>query len=1057
MESAGGPDRAGGSEPEGQHRLTVGLLGPMRLSNRGVAVVLPGSRKVRGLLAYLLMARRPLHRSRLCEIFWDGPNDPRGELRWCLSKIRGVLDDRHARRVRADKDFVAIDLSGLDVDALALDRAAETALAGSDVPGLERLTGIIQGDFLDGFAAEQLPLFDAWLTAERERYRTLQTRLLSRIVELLPVASEQRFSTLRKLIELQPYDEAGHRDMLEAFAATGRFAEGDAHLALASRLLTSGGGHAGALEEGWRTTKVRRLSAAPLQDTDPSPKGIEVRASHRATGSSGGPAVLASLQPRDVPALKLPPHLTSYVGRGDEQDEVKARLSQSRLVTLVGAGGCGKTRLALNVARAFSGENAEPVWLVELAALGEQQLVGEVLCQSIGLPVSENGSAVDQASAYLKGRKALIVLDNCEHLIDTVASVATAVLGSCREVLILATSREMLNVPGESVYFVPGLGLPPATVPLTLDLARRHDAIRLFDERARAVAQDFALSDDNADAVGDICRQLDGLPLGIELVVPLLRMMQPQGLAARLQDRVVLNVKGERGVQPRHRTLEAMFDWSYNLLSGTERDVFCRLSVFNDGWSLAAATAVAGEGMPDGELSAVLGRLVDKSLVVTNLHDGAPRYGYLQTTRQYALTRLENNANTFRKRLTLYLAGLFEQADAAWPTTPTELWLAMVEPDLDNLRASLDWAFSLEGDDRLGVRLCAFSRRIWDELALLSERERWFALASARHDQNTPRSVVARLWLGRLSNSGHGDHGNFELARQAADLFQAAGEPQGLGEALAKAGAALERPESTADALPYLEEALRVLAPAGPTKPLAGCLRSLAIAHYFDRDFETARGVARAIGIDRKGGWRPPRRGDGADRHGRTRLCRRKHRRSDRGSQCDAGRQSLHASADGVGADQSCGLPAGLRSFGRRGACGAPGARRGAGARLASRHRPRGRAYRAHRGTRRRRRDGGQDVGIYSGVLRDRDRQPGAYGTRDVRASVDPPLPYPVAGPSGAADARGSTLAVRRSGPARADGRGPGSSRPGCSDGSLRPTVEPQAFDGLPEGAIWKR
>ena len=468
----------------------------------------------------------------------------------------------------------------------------------------------------------------------------------------------------------------------------------------------------------------------------------------------------------------------------------------------------------------------------------------KLLCQSIGLPVGGSGSAVDQASAYLKGRKALIVLDNCEHLIDTVAGVATAVLGSCRDVLILATSREMLNVPGESVYFVPGLGLPPATVPLTLDLARRHDAIRLFDERARAVAQDFALSDDNAEAVGDICRQLDGLPLGIELVVPLLRMMQPQGLAARLHDRVVLNVKGERGVEPRHRTLEAMFDWSYNLLSGAERDVFCRLSVFNDGWSLPAATAVAGASMPDGELSAVLGRLVDKSLVVTNLHGGAPRYGYLQTTRQYALARLaESDANTFRKRLALYLAGLFERADAAWPTTPTELWLAMVEPDLDNLRASLDWAFSLEGDDRLAVRLCAYSRRIWDELALLSERERWFALASARHDQSTPPSVVARLWLGRLSNSGHGDHGNFELARQAADLFGAAGEPQGLGEALAKAGAALERPDSTADALPYLEEALRVLGPGGPTKPLAGCLRSLAIAHYFDRDFESARSL----------------------------------------------------------------------------------------------------------------------------------------------------------------------------------------------------------------------
>ena len=840
MDSAGPPDRGSGDGSHHPPRLTIGLLGPMRLSNRGIEILLPGSRKVRGLLAYLLMARRPLHRSTLCEIFWDGPNDPRGELRWCLSKIRGVLDDRQRRRVRADRDFVAIDLSGLDVDALAVDRVAETALAGSEILRLETLASVMEGDFLDGFMAEQLPLFDAWVTAERERYRSLNVRLLSRMVELLPLASEQRFSKLRKLIELRPYGEAGHRDLLEAFAATGRFAEGDAHLAQATRLLKSGGVHSGVLEDAWRTAKLRRVPAQPQQGADTS---TEVTASQERIVTSA-PVVLASLQPRGAPAAKLPPHLTSYIGRSDEEDEVEARLSRSRLVTLVGAGGCGKTRLALNVARGFSEQNAEPVWLVELAALAEPQLVGEILCQSIGLPVSGSGAAVDQASAYLKSRKALIVLDNCEHLIDTVASVATAVLGSCREVLILATSREMLNVPGESVYHVPGLGLPTAIAPLTLDLARRHDAIRLFEDRARAVAQDFALSDDNVNAVGDICRQLDGLPLGIELVVPQLRMMQPQGLAARLHDRVLLNVKGERGVQPRHRTLEAMFDWSYNLLSAAERELFRRLAVFNDGWSLPAAMAVAGETMPDGDLSEVLGRLVVKSLVVRTLHDPAPRYSYLQTTRHYALARLtESDRSALRKRLTLYMIELFEQADAAWATTPTELWLRGVEPDIDNLRACLDWAFSPEGDKDLGVRLCAFSRRIWDELALLSERERWFALAFARHDQSMPPSVAARLRLGRLSNSGHGDHSNFELARQAADLFRTAGDDQGVGEALAKAGAALERPDSTADALPYLEEALRVLTPAGLTKLLAGCLRSLAIAHYFDRDFETARSL----------------------------------------------------------------------------------------------------------------------------------------------------------------------------------------------------------------------
>ena len=847
MESAS-PPGAFGDEPQGKDRLKIGLLGPMRLSDKGIDIAMPGSRKVRGLMAYLLMARRPLHRSRLCEIFWDGPNDPRGELRWCLSKIRGVLDDRHGRRVRVDGDFVAIDLSSIEVDALALDRAAEATLAAFDVPRLETLAGVIEGDFLDGLTLEQRPLFESWLTAERERYRTLNARLLSRMIELLPSGSEERLSKLRKQIELRPYDEAGHRDLLASLAAAGRFAEGDAHLALATRLLKGSGGHPGALDEDWRTTKLRHLRDAPLPPPLSVPDMIHAAApmpaSRAPLEASGARIALAALQPRDAPLPKLPPHLSSYVGRDDEEAEVKARLSRSRLVTLVGAGGCGKSRLALNVARGFVEQNLEAVWLVELAALVEPQLVGEVLCQSIGLPVNGSGSAVDQASAYLRSTKALIVLDNCEHLIDAAATLTAALLGSCRDVLILATSREMLNVPGESVYPVPGLGLPAATVPLTLHMARQHDAIRLFEERAKAVAQNFALSDDNVDAVGDICRQLDGLPLGIELVVPQLRMVQPHGLAARLHDRVLLNVTGERGVQPRHRTLEAMFDWSYNLLSVAERALFCRLAVFNDGWTLPAAAAVAGETLQDGELPDVLGRLVDKSLVATSLRDRELRYTYLQTTRQYALARLaESGATAFRRRLALYMTQLFERADAAWPTTPTSLWLATVEPDLDNLRASLDWAFGPEGDAHLGVQLCAFSRRLWDELALLSERERWFALAVARHDQRTPPSVAARLWLGRLSNSGHGDHSNFELATQAADLFRAAGDDLGVGEALAKAGAALERPDTTAEALPYLERALRVLGPAGPTKPLAGCLRSLAIAHYFDRDFTTARAL----------------------------------------------------------------------------------------------------------------------------------------------------------------------------------------------------------------------
>ena len=201
------------------------------------------------------------------------------------------------------------------------------------------------------------------------------------------------------------------------------------------------------------------------------------------------------------------------------------------------------------------------------------------------------------------------------------------------------------------------------------------------------------------------------------------------------------------------------------------------------------------------------------------------------------------------------MVALFSASDATWSTTPTEQWLAMYEPDIDNLRASLDWAFGLDGDVPLGIELCCYSLRIWDDLALLSERERWFGTAFDRRDAQTPARIVARLCLGRLSNSAHGDRNNFDLAVQASEFFREAGERQGIGDALAKAGAALESPGTTAQAMPYLENALDVLRPAGPSKPLASCLRSLAIAHYFTHDFAGARpllrqseAVAKAVG-----------------------------------------------------------------------------------------------------------------------------------------------------------------------------------------------------------------
>ncbi|MGC1577806.1 MAG: winged helix-turn-helix domain-containing protein [Beijerinckiaceae bacterium] len=591
-----------------------------------------------------------------------------------------------------------------------------------------------------------------------------------------------------------------------------------------------------------------------------SPRGAD-------SASPAFPAIAPPIFPIHVNARtagtkvhNLPARLTSYIRREAEIAEIKARLANYRLVTLTGPGGVGKTRMALEVGSDLLAATFDGVWFVELAPFDDPQLVGETLCSTIGVQVEGSRSAIERAVGYLREKNSLLILDNCEHLIDAAAHLVEALMRGCPSLLILATSRERLAIPGENTFRAPSLRVPPPAKDLTAAAAREYDAVRLFVERACATVDGFELSDANATAIASICRQLDGIPMAIELAVPQLRMLQPKALEARLKDPFLLLLKGSRTALPRHQTLATVFDWSYKLLGESERTLFRRLSVFVSGWTLEAAISVASGGLVAAEeVFGLLSGLVDKSLVVAELAGSEPRYKYLQTTRQYASEKLRESAQrALRRRLVEYMTGLFAEASESWPTMATKSWLAKYEPDLDNVRVSLDWALGQQGDAGLGVELISYTVRIWDELSLLSERERWFATALKRRGADTSSGTLARLWLGRTSTSAHGDRTNLGPALKAAELFRKAGNPQGLGEALAKAGAALETPEHTALALPHLHEALEVLKPLGPTKHLASCLRSLAIARYFMRDFGAARpliaeseAVARSLGDSR--------------------------------------------------------------------------------------------------------------------------------------------------------------------------------------------------------------
>jgi predicted ATPase len=318
-------------------------------------------------------------------------------------------------------------------------------------------------------------------------------------------------------------------------------------------------------------------------------------------------------------SLAVPAALSSFVGRERQVADVKRLLADTRLLTLTGPGGVGKTRLALEVARDLDGGGlvADGAWFVGLAPLADAALVPQETAAALGIREEAGRPILETLQDALRPSRLLLVLDNCEHLVDACAELADALLHACPLLTILATSREVLNIAGEAVWPVPPLLVPAQATTWSPDVLLRLEAVRLFVERARTAVPAFALSDANAAAVAEVCTRLDGLPLAIELAAARVRLLGPDQIAARLGDRFRLLTGGARTAMPRHQTIRALVDWSYELLPEQERTLFCRLGVFAGDWSLEAAEAVGGgDGIEPSAVLDLLGHLVDKSLVV---------------------------------------------------------------------------------------------------------------------------------------------------------------------------------------------------------------------------------------------------------------------------------------------------------------------------------------------------------------------------------------------------------------------------------------------------------
>lgn len=434
----------------------------------------------------------------------------------------------------------------------------------------------------------------------------------------------------------------------------------------------------------------------------------------------------------DAPRHNLPLELTSFIGRQRELKEVRALLDEHRLVTLTGVGGTGKTRLALQTARALLDAFPQGVWAVELSSLADPTQATRALASALGVREESNTPLSQTLVEFLKNRQALLLLDNCEHLISYCATTAEAILSACPHIKILATSREALGVPGERAYHVRSLALPDLDAVNTAEDLWRAEALQLFHARALAANPDFSADWETGLAVARICERLDGIPLAIELAAARVRSLPVEEIAARLNDRFKLLTGGSRSAMPRQQTLQALIDWSYELLTEPECLLLRCLAVFAGGWSIAAAEQVcAAENLPADAVLEPLTRLVDKSLVNLESGSGEARYSMLETIRQYAREKsTAAELQALRDRHLAYFAAFASQLEPALWRREQKQWLARASQEHDNLRLALEWALSDPTNHErfsTGARLAADLGMFWNIRGFWREGADWYA------------------------------------------------------------------------------------------------------------------------------------------------------------------------------------------------------------------------------------------------------------------------------------------------------------------------------------------
>lgn len=849
--------------------MQIKLLGPfdVRLDGRPLPPV--RSRKGLWLLAQLALRQgREVDRTWLAGTLWSESPDTQAlaSLRRTLTDLRAALGAFDGKVVTPNPKSLLLVESGVWVDVAEFDRLATS----TELDDLEAALALYRGPLLEGCAEE-------WVLGDRQSREETFLQASERAARL---AIENRETTraigfLKRAIAVDPFRESATRNLMEAYAANGDHAAAVvAFRHLRERLLYELNGDPSAetialLERIRKDARViAQRTAAPIEPP-----------------TQARPVTAMPPPPEPVRRGNVPEPLTEIVGREQDLQEIEAHVLSSRLVTLLGPGGIGKTRLSIELARNLGSEFSGGAWFVDFTPLEDPDLVPQHVEHELQIHERPGFTASEDLVAALSGEPVLVVFDNCEHLIDACADLADRLLKSCANLRILATSREPLGLVGEVAWRVPSLSVPePQRVRQLVDQFTsgllQYDAVRLFMARAQAASPGFELTMDNATAIIDICRRLDGIALALELAAARLKVLSVQEIAERLNDRFKLLTGGSRGAPTRQTTLRAALEWSYDLLSDPEKLMLHRVSIFGGPFTLTAAEHVTeGGGIAGGESLDLVSKLVDKSLVRAESGvDGKVRYSVLESTREYARELLAESGEyeEIAERHAIYYMELASRARTKFFGPEEYEALEMLDRSYDNLRAALHWSTE-RGRGPIAMTLVEMLRMYWSSRDRLHEARMWIQRALDSESEKTPQRVVVLQAAASYATLT----GDLEAARQyvetGVELAKQVGDKHSLAEIMRNMAGVCSEQQRHEEALDWVQKALTLNRELGVFE---GILRTLTAAGLVNLDagrtaeakerFAEAIALCESHGGESMKGWNCSNMGDALMAEGRA-------------------------------------------------------------------------------------------------------------------------------------------------------------------------------------------